>query len=376
MSPALPSQAPEWVAKLCADGALQAQLGLEPLDDAERERTHELWKSTWNQVPYDDAFHARCAGRIERSVPLLGGPVRRRRLGKVDSRLIVTFDPDEDDVAWLSLSHAMPSLAWASAAPTLDALRAAMVTYTCGDAPRRSELPRHERVVKQVEVSGIEVITRSIEGLELWIDDATWGSAYIDDPWTSLEPDAGMMMLSLHMERVKEQHRGRPASFSFRTLWSHSILKIEQHPFGLLVFDLKYRPASDRRTLATLTGDQPGSSLPADLPVDLAASLLRGNGSTSDSLRLNAETGIELFDLAALCALEPGEATTVQRLRDATEAWKEDERLGPLTDILASFGYGALRFEAAATALDPALRAALRDQLAPGDDASEEEVSS
>jgi len=370
MPPSVPSHAPDWVAALLADTTLHRELGLEPLADDERTETRDLWLSTWNQVPYGEAFHERCATRLERSVPLLAGPVRRRRLGKTDSRLVVTFDPDEPDVAWLSLSHAMPALAWAAGGATGDALRRAVSAYTPADAPRRLELPRHERVVKQLDVSGFEVLTNTIEALELWVDDATWGSAYIDDPWASLEPDAGMMMLSLHVERVKEQHGGRPVSFSYRTLWSRSVLKIEAHPFGLWVFDLSYRPFSDRRTIELLARDEPGARLPADLPVDLAASLLRGNGSTVESIRLNRERGTELFDLAALCALEPGEATTVSALRDAMGAWRADERFEGLTDVLGAFGYSALQFEAAATAEDATVGEALLARLAPGDDSS------
>lgn len=190
-----------------------------------------------------------------------------------------------------------------------------------------------------------------------WVDDAAWGSAYLDDPWRDLDPDAGMMMLSLHMKRVMEQHPGRHPSLSFRTLWSRSLITVEAHPFNLFVFDVRFRPSSDRRALELLGGAEPGSRLPPDLPVDVAASLLRGNSTTRESLTISEKSALELFDLAALCAMDPGEATTIARLRERLRDWTDDERLRGLADVLNAYEYSALLYEAAATAKDPELSA-------------------
>jgi hypothetical protein len=354
--------APSWLGKLQDDKKCLAELGLRPLDAEERDQTRELWRSTWNQVPFSEAFHEVCAERLERCVPLFEGPLRHRRIGKAGSRLVVVHDPIQPGSAWLSLSHALPPLGWAFGGTTLEELSSAVACYTPADAPPALALPRRARIVKQMELSSMDVIKSSIEGLELWVDDAAWGSAFLDDPWQSLEPDAGMMMLSLHMRRVLEQHPGRRPSLSFRTLWSRSIITVEQHPFNFWVFDLRYRPCSDRRAIELLAGDEPGARLPPDLPVDVAASLLRGNSTTRESIELNE---LDPFHLAALVAIDPGEATTTEMLRRAMVEWDGQDRINGLLEILGAYGLSALQFEVAASTKDERLREALREHLAP-----------
>ncbi len=361
--------APPWLGKLQDDKKSLAALGLRPLDAEERDQTRELWRSTWNQVPFGEPFHDVCADRIERCVPLFEGPLRHRRIGKAGSRLVVVHDPAEPSSAWLSLSHAMPPLGWAFGGTTPEELSRAVARYTPAEAPDAISFPRHERLVKQMQIDGIDVIKNAIEGLELWVDDAAWGSAFLDDPWQSLEPDAGMMMLSLHMRRVLDQHPGRRPSLSFRTLWSRSIITIEQHPFDFWVFDLRYHPCPDQRAVEMLAGDEPGARLPPDLPVDVAASLLRGNSTTRESIELSE---LDPFHLAALVAIDPGEATTTEALRRAMREWDGEDRIGGLMEILSAYELSALQFETVATTKEERLRESLLAHLAP---ASEEVAS-
>ncbi|NUO52513.1 MAG: hypothetical protein HOV80_27010 [Polyangiaceae bacterium] len=357
---------PAWVGELQNDAALSSDLALTWLDAEAQDATRDLWRSTWNQVPFDEAFHERGAKRIERCVPLAEGPVRRRRLQKTESKMVLVFDPEEPDVAWLSLSHAMPPAAWAVAGSTAAELRSAIGYYTPASDSAALELPRTERLVKPIEIESFDPIKNSIEALELWIDDASWGSAFFDDPWTNVERDAGMMLLSIYLRKTGAQSPGCRPSFGYRTLWSRSLMTIEQHPFGHWVFDLKYRPAKDRRAIEMLSGSEEGARLPPDLPVDLAASLMRGSSLTRESLRINQSRDWGPGEVAALCAVDPGEATTIANIRSAIGAWAGDPKLFDLVQVLRAYEHTALLFEVAATTKDEVIRAMVGDLLAPG----------
>jgi hypothetical protein len=171
------------------------------------------------------------------------------------------------------------------------------------------------------------------------------------------------------MQHVHDQEPGRFPSISFRTLWSRSILRVEQHPLGLWVFDARYDPAGDARAVARLGGTAPGTGLPSDLPVDVAASLVRNASFTRESIAETEKTQpLEPFDLSVLCALDPGEATTVARLRAAIDAWADDEeRFGGLLQLMSAYGYAALLFEAAARLPAGDLRERLLTYLRPDD---------
>lgn len=354
---------PTWLSDLPT-----SELGLTQLADDEREQTRELWRSTWEQVPFGETFSEACAQRIERCVPLFAGPVRHRRLGKHAAQLIVVHDPAHPNEAWLSLSHAMPSLTWAPGGSSRAQLAAALARYTVDGAPDRLELGGHQRVLKTIDVDDPSVVLRAIEGYELWIDDAAWGSAHVEDPWADQPADPNMMMLSIIMQRAGEQHPQRAYATSMRTLWSRSILTIEEHPFGLWVFDLRYAPAADERATEIATVMDNTERFGA-LPADLVASLLRG-----DSYTLDMFDGVPLeawgpFEAAAVCALAPGEGATVARLRELIAAWADDaERFPALLDILSGFDHRALLFEAATHVRDPELLASLHEQLRPDAD--------
>lgn len=360
------TRAPSWIEALRDDKARATELGLRWLEPDERAATIDNWRGIWNQVPYDDVFHAENADRLERAVPLFEGPIRHRRLGKAASQMVVVHDPKDPELVWLSLSHAMPALAWATGGASVEELAQAVRAYSPTEVPGTLDLERHERVVKPMELSGIDVICRGIEAMELWMDDVTWGGAYVEDPWRSVPEDAGVMLLSANLERVREQHPGRPESFGFRTLWSKSILTVERYPYDLWVFDLRYRPASDRRVIEGLAGSEPGRRLPPDLPVDLAASLLRGGSRTPESLRMIPPEEMDPFDVACLCALAPSEATTVATLRKLVRSWAGSDRYHGLVEVLDTFGYGSMLFEAAVTvAEDTELTELLYELIAP-----------
>ena len=125
---------------------------------------------------------------------------------------------------------------------------------------------------------------------------------------------------------------GRFPSVSVRTLFSRSVLTIEQHPFGLWVVELRYAPAPDAAAVRWVN-EIFRSHFPEDLPVDLIGSNVLQGGHTA-AIELDdqeARGEIDRFVIAARLALAPCEPGTTQRLRSYVERFADDgEMLGGL----------------------------------------------
>jgi hypothetical protein len=158
-----------------------------------------------------------------------------------------------------------------------------------------------------------------------------------------------------------------------RTLWSRSILIAEAGSCGSIVFELRYEPAP---------ADEPhplGEGLPPDLPVDLAASLLRGTSMTSAQLAHNLVQSPHPDLLIGLVELDSGESTTFAELAARVRAG------GELTDLALSLarqeGARGLLYELECETTDPALKERLREltrigpsRTEPRDDDSDPEA--
>ena len=356
---------PRWVGALRRDDDLREALGLEWLDAAEQERRRQDWLETWSQIPYDDHFRAVCARRLERAVPLADGPERTRRIGRQRCRMTLVLDPEDADHIHVSLSEVMPAVLWARAEPTAAGLRGAMRTYLAGSRGEAVERSRVTRLIKHLPQSvDHALLRRFVETQELWLDDAPWGSWYDRDPWPELDTALGLVDLHAGFESALRQHGGRFPALSFRSLWSRGFLRFEQHPFGIWVFDLRYAPAGDAAAV-TQVNELLDARFPLDLPVDLLAALLRESTFFRSSLDERMARGQwHPYNAAALCALEPGEATTTRALRQWLEEHADDaEIVGALSDIAAEYQHDALLFELAATTAHPGLRASLVERI-------------
>jgi hypothetical protein len=251
--------------------------------------------------------------------------------------MALAYDPEEPEALWLCLSPAMPSWLWARVGRSPDALRAAIHPYLAEAGPSVA-LPRVVRIVKPIDVKNFDRLEGSVKSCELWVDDAAWGSAFDDDPWLAVAPGQGMVQLTAILRETEEQHAGRFPSRAWRTLWSRSILRMEQHPFDLWVFELRYAPASAKGVIARLN-ERFNERLPLDLPVDLAASLLRGGNILPEMLDDARAQGKEgLIELAMACALAPGEPRSAELLRGWIDRARSDERTAEaLADIALAY---------------------------------------
>lgn len=271
----------------------------------------------------------------------------------------MVVDPEHPDEVAFSLSHAIPSACWSMARPDeiADVLSPYLEPQLIHD--------RVERLVKPLDVPHPRAIANAIDALELWIDDAFWGSVHDVDPWIAIGGDLSMLSLSVYVQRFGEQDPDRFPALGCRSLWSRSTMRIEQNPRGLFAFELRFRPAHDQRAIAHLN-ELMSTHLPEDLPLDLAASLLRGGTLAARDIDELHRRGDSPFEALALqCAIAPSEPTTVTRLREAITALrKSDEMLGAIASLASGYHHDGLLFEIADVADEP-LRSELLAFLRP-----------
>jgi hypothetical protein len=355
------TELPSWVSDLRDQLATGAYADLSALSADEASAVRAGWLDIWSQVKFEPAFHERCRDRLARCIPFAVGPSRYRRLSKTASRLTLVFDPEYPERVATSLSHAIPSVCWSLA--RLEQLPQTLAPYLT-DEPTSIDA-RHERLVKPLDVEHPRLIANAIDALELWMDDAFWGSSCAEDPWLGVADDLNMLSLSMYVQRFSEDDPDRFPAVACRTLWSQSRIRIEQHPRGLFVFDLRFRPAEDAETIAELN-ELVDMRLPLDLPLDLAASLLRGSTlGIQDILELETTGESPLNTLALRCAAAPSEPPTIAVLRETiSKARGDEELLAAVASLASSYHHDGLLFEVAAVADEP-LRGELISFLRP-----------
>ena len=331
---------------LQGDDELSRVLELQWLSEEGAAAVREDWLAVWNQVPFDEVFHARCRQRLERCQPLAVGTSRHRRLDQTESCLTLVSDPSAPGEVFVSLSHAMPALLWVRAPSARGDLLEALGPYLDPERPAAVELAGHHRVVKPLDVEALSQLDDAIRALELWIDDTRWGSAFDDDPWRGVEGPLGMVDQTRLLREAAADDPDRFAAMGYRTLWSGSVLRIEQHPMGMWVFDMRYRPAQNVRVIANLN-DLLGTRWPEDLPVDLAASLLRGGVIDARLLsELEAKGEAPLDRAAARCGMAPAEADTAASLAAiADEVGGDQDALATLANLASRYRHEALLFD-------------------------------
>jgi hypothetical protein len=303
-----------WLDGLRQDETLARQLGLDWLGEEQGRLWSEQWKTSWAAAPWEPQFVERGLNLPERCRVVAQGPTRQRRTSAGGSILLLVHDPERDELALLP-STAFPPFGMPYAGRTPASLRAAFADYA-REPWAVPSLPRTLRVLKPLEIESVDIVLHTIEGTEPWMDDGLWGSAHDGDPYDELPAQPGPVDLMLIGRRALEQHPGRPPTWSMRSLWSRSVLRIEQHPYGLWVFEVRYQPVqTDLQAPERLTSSL---AFPPDLPVDVLPSLLRGETLVPSALELLSLQGEpDPFYLAGACALatgDPGICAQIERL--------------------------------------------------------------
>jgi hypothetical protein len=347
---------PDWLSALREDRALADALGIQWLDDEARRHLHaSATQALETHAGGDAGWNERGLARLARCTPIALGPERKKRVMQATASTALFFDPERPAHVGLSMAASMSPLVWAEAPATADGLRALWARYFVDEAMAVAALPRRFRSVVNfgdLDRAGLE------DGLgsgQPMLDDAVWYSAHADDPWAGMADVWGITLMA-HLRDVRREHPGRLPSMSFRTLFSRSVVKVEQHPFGLWVVEIRYAPSPDAAGVRWVN-EVFHAHFPEDVPADVIGSTMMQGGHTfaHDLDEAEADGTLENFGIAVRLALSPGEPTATAHLRGWIARFADDPvRLEFLTNAASRYrDDGALLAIATQTAGSP-----------------------
>jgi hypothetical protein len=338
------------------------------LESEEREPITAALHEGWGRVPLSDEPQAEGHERIARMVPLFAGPTRTTRLTGEAHPSTLVYDPETEQLR-LALGTDLSPMLWPPAQATPDGIRRDLAAYL--DRPHASahRLSRRLRVyhgsLDELGLESIDQLAQIVDHISGWMDSAaTWRNGSDDDPWPDETAHASMLTLRHAQDDAQHEVSSRWPSISMRTLWSRSVLTLQQAPYRGVVLELRWDPAPP----------DPGSpwsgSIPIDLPADLAPVFERGDNYLPGALDELLEQPLVPSTVYLACALEPSSPRTHALLRQLLrDPAARDDALG-LCDQLGAW---SLLLELQAETDDPALRAQLARWNAPEIPAAEEE---
>jgi hypothetical protein len=339
---AMSSSTPPWLSDLSGDETLGARLGLQWLDDERRTTLRAQALELVRGCCPEGEWLEQNLARLTRSTPIASGPERRKRLRPEVSSTALFFDPELPSRLLLSLSASMSPLTWASAPATREGLEELFARYLSAESSPVQRLPMTYRCVMEFG----EVDREQLEGVlerSPYLDDAGWCSGSTDDPWERWGGDVhNVLQLTVQVQDARKEAPGRFPSVSHRALFSGSVLKVEQHPFGLWVVEVRYAPAQDGPAVEAVRSAF-DAHLPLDLPVDVLESRLfyGGHFCLAHARELEAlADGFDAYVVAARLAVESSEPRTALWLRSIAERFSGDtEALGVIADAAARYGH-------------------------------------
>lgn len=289
----------------------------------------DAWTARWHQTladagsEADGAFASRC-----RVVGTAGE--RARRVSGEPCPLLVVADAEHR--RFLLPSLVFPALGM----PQADDLPSALRDYG-QPITLSTTLPRSFRTMIALDLDTVDPIVATLAAIEPWMDDSWFCSAHDDDPYDPM-PDPPRPIDRMLVQRTAfDQHPNRPESWSVRTLWSRSLVRIERHPYRLWVFDVAYRPVATDPAAARLAG---ADVFPTDLPVDVLPCLLRGSLLPVAGLGAAFARPPDPFVLAVGCALAVGDAEASARIDDYALGFVGTEHEPLAVEILGNFDRG------------------------------------
>lgn len=260
------------------------------------------------------------AGRF---LPVGEGPTASDREGR-KTRCWLLVDPRSQSELKVALSPVFPPLLWLGAGQTAASLKEALAPYFPAHVPLEDKL---ERTVRGFLGSGalnhIDLIKlHERYKASAFLDGLAWGSAYKKDPFLDTLPK-GQAIQELAQRYRTQAPKGRP-TFSFRSLFSKSVLRAEAHAnvapgVNIFVAQLRYHPAPHQALLREFNL-RLGMRLPEDLPVDLAGALIGlpfdGPDVIRAALARPAEPPKLSFALLCLDCLASDNAAAEKELRE------------------------------------------------------------
>lgn len=210
-------------------------------------------------------------------------PARSDRTGQTPYHPTLWVDTTQPDRWWLALDAMAPPPVWIDAGASEGALREAYAPYRPdGLLPEPCLYREHSFFVCFADEAPLDQLAQMVASRPLMDGALVWGSACAHDPWK-----ASVRMPAIELQRAVaddlRQHGGKQASFTWRSAFSQSVIRLREHRLGVTVCDVRYRPASSGSTIAALAALR-GVDYPVDLPVDVAAGLLALPQETSAAL--------------------------------------------------------------------------------------------
>jgi hypothetical protein len=269
-----------------------------------------------------DAAFAAAKAQVARFLPLGEGPTAGDRGGH-KTRSWLLMDKQSHDELRVALSPVHPPLLWLKAGQTGASLKEALAPYFPSFIPSEEKLDRSLRGFLGTgathKIDLIQLHTRYSHSA--FLDGMAWGSAYKKDPFPDL-PLVGPEGQD-EARRYRDQAPEGRHSYSFRTLFSKSILRAEAFANvteGVNVFigEIHYRAAKQAELIHALN-QQLGTKYPEDLPVDLAGALIGLPFDPADVIRpaLQKQTDPAKISFGLICldCLAPDTATAEKDLR-------------------------------------------------------------
>jgi hypothetical protein len=365
---------PAWLSTLREDRTLSGELGIRWLDEQERRTLHTSATRVLAGLVGDNGWKERGLTRFGRCIPLAVGPERKSRVKNAASSTAIFFDPERPADVSLSLAVSMSPLTWPEAPATAEGIRALFERYLIADATPPAALPRRFRFAVQFGDIDRERLEETLTNRQPMLDDATWYSAHADDPWLG-QADMWGAELVAYLRDVRREHPGRFPSVSFRTQFSKSVVRLEQHPFGVWAVEMRYVPSPDAAAVRWVN-EMFRARFSEDMPVDLvlvSLSLLQGGQTFENDLEEREAQGIvDSSGVAVRLALAPGEPEATARFRGWIERCEADPAmLGFLAEAASRYRDQEALLEIALRTAGSELSETILDRMKPSHGASD-----
>jgi tetratricopeptide (TPR) repeat protein len=386
---------PGWFQRLRGSEAVAA-LGLQWLDEDESLRRTATWAEIYAASSKrglgaeggpTGTLHTAATLELSRTM-LQGrrivarGPATRRREGTEEPSWIL-IDVRKPESLLVALSEAYPPFLWLDGGATAETLAAALGEFFPQPDLSRLQLTEVARGfmgyrlqfgVPSPYTGGIEP-ANALEldhhfALNPFLETASWGSAYADDPWPAVIPQQPGFeaKFSERQRKVSQQARGAVWSITRRTRHSRSYLCVELHHRDVFVLEVRYRP-SRQIALVDRLNNHFGCDYPLDMPPDAIGAMLGFRFDSAGDLLAQVDATAHPDEIAGLLtvisALRHSDLSMVRVYRRYMDHPDPVVRT-TLCNVFAAYNFESLLEEMTVLEPDPEIAAQLERLLDEG----------
>ncbi|HLT30264.1 MAG TPA: hypothetical protein VK013_09470 [Myxococcaceae bacterium] len=312
--------------------------------------------------------------KLAEFVPVAEGPSVTDQRGRVHPSLLWIGEKGLAATELkLALSPLHPPAFWVSAGQTATTVQDAVSAYFPKQRIPESAFGKVERgYLGNNAADGLDLIKlHDRYAASPFMDPVAWGSAHAQDPRGEKPLSPGHRGRERARDyRAQDDDPRTPATYTFRTLHSQSILRVEAHlgvgpGLNVFVAELRYQPVRNTAPVERLNRDL-GTRLPTDLPLDLAGALVGLRFDPADRIH-EALKGArpEQLHLALMClaALAADDAAAEAELEPFSDHPEESVRRA-VAHLAERGGLHALLNRMAQAEASPSLREELGRAIA------------